>query len=60
MRHQQAGDHLDLWRGIDDAIWREAIRALPAPAARIAMPPTRAPATDRPPAPAAPKVAETV
>jgi hypothetical protein len=50
MRQQQAGDHLDLWRGIDDAIWREAMRALPAPAARIAMPPMQTLSADRAPA----------
>ena len=60
MRHQQAGDHLDLWRGIDDAIWREAMRAVPGPAARVALPPVRAPAADCPPVPAAPKAVETV
>ena len=27
MRDTPASDHLDLWRGIDDAIWREAARA---------------------------------
>jgi hypothetical protein len=25
---QEPGDPLELWRGIDDAIWREATRAL--------------------------------
>jgi hypothetical protein len=29
-------DHLELWRGIDDAVWREALRP-PAPA-RLAIP----------------------
>jgi hypothetical protein len=27
MRDSPACDHLELWRGIDDAIWREASRA---------------------------------
>ena len=30
MGYQQPVDHLALWRGIDDAIWREATRTIPA------------------------------
>ena len=38
MGYQQPVDHLALWRGIDDAIWREATRTIPAeprPAIRL-------------------------
>jgi hypothetical protein len=31
MRQAPATDHLDLWRGIDDAVWREAGRIAPPP-----------------------------
>ena len=34
MGHEPAVDHLELWRGIDDAVWREALRRVP-PAARL-------------------------
>lgn len=27
MREMPVRDHLELWRGIDDAVWREAARA---------------------------------
>ena len=29
MRKQPVAEPLDLWRGIDDAVWREAMRAPP-------------------------------
>jgi hypothetical protein len=35
MQNQAAADPLDLWRGIDDAVWREALRAAPPAAIRI-------------------------
>jgi hypothetical protein len=38
MRQDPTADHLDLWRGIDDAVWREALRALPSPRAGFAPP----------------------
>jgi hypothetical protein len=47
MRQAPATDHLELWRGIDDAVWREA--------ARIAPPPRL---TAAPPRPVAPRVEE--
>jgi len=35
MGYEPATDHLELWRGIDDAVWREALRQVPpAPARR--------------------------
>jgi len=53
MRPEPASDPLALWRGIDDAVWREATRVA-APPLRVAA---TAPAVRRPqPAPA--KVAE--
>ena len=27
MGYQAAADHLSLWRGIDDVVWREALRS---------------------------------
>lgn len=38
MRQNAAADHLDLWRGIDDAVWREALRIAPSPSRSIAPP----------------------
>lgn len=31
MRQDPGTDHLDLWRGIDDAVWREAPSVAPVP-----------------------------
>ncbi len=54
MRQEPAADHLDLWRGIDDAVWREAARAMP----RRAAPPPIPSLASPPPAPTARKVPE--
>ncbi len=58
MRPEPATDHLALWRGIDDAIWRESARPLirPMPRRSTAM----ASLPERAPQPAAPKVPERV
>jgi hypothetical protein len=63
MGHQPAADHLDLWRGIDDAVCREALRVAPAVpvwAARQAADPRREdrPNVERTPKPAMPRVPE--
>ena len=29
MLNEPVSDHLELWRGIDDAVWREAARVAP-------------------------------
>jgi hypothetical protein len=46
MGYSAPTDHLELWRGIDDAVWREALRP-PLSAAALAIPaaapPGRAP-----------------
>jgi hypothetical protein len=55
MRPQPTTDPLALWRGIDDAAWREALRQ--SPMAAVALPALPAvPAAPRRPAPAAKKV----
>jgi hypothetical protein len=56
MGHEPAADHLLLWRGIDDAVWREALRRVPP-----ARPPPRVDnlwRAPRAPQPARPKVPE--
>jgi hypothetical protein len=61
MRHAPAADHLDLWRGIDDAVWREALRLAPPPRPRFAPPRVAGrPVEERTTAPAATKVPEPV
>jgi hypothetical protein len=60
MGYQQPVDHLALWRGIDDAIWREATRTAPAEprlAIRLMGGAERRP-VERPATPAPVKVAE--
>ena len=59
MGHESAIDHLELWRGIDDAVWREALRptAHP-PATRALARPPRLPVT--PPEPAGAREPEQV
>jgi len=38
MRHEPTADHLDLWRGIDDAVWREALREVRPRAVPVPLP----------------------
>lgn len=53
MLHQRAIDPLELWRGIDDAIWREAARAFAGPARPVPIPAPTRPATGPATGPAA-------
>ena len=56
MGHSAPTDHLELWRGIDDAVWREALRPPVRAAAGLAIP--LAKPTDRAPHPVVTRVPE--